>query len=99
VPTLDELARSDDDRGIIGFLLSGNRLGRPLAAPPGTPDERVDALRAAFAATMKDARFRKDVETARAEFGPIPGETLQTAVADILKLPQRWVERAKKILE
>ena len=99
VPTLDELARNDDDRGIISFLLSGNKLGRPLAAPPGTPEERVDALRTAFAATMKDARFRRDVETVRAEFGPIPGETLQTAVADILKMPQRWVERAKKILE
>ena len=25
----------------MSFLLSGNRLGRPLAAPPGTPDERL----------------------------------------------------------
>jgi tripartite-type tricarboxylate transporter receptor subunit TctC len=99
VPSLDELAQSDDDRGIMGFLLSGNRLGRPLAAPPGTPDERVAVLRAAFQATMKDPRFLKDVEQSRSDYGPISGETLQAAVADIMKTPQRLIERAKKIIE
>ena len=99
VPTLDELAKSDEDRGIMDFLLSGNRLGRPLAAPPGTPDDRLATLRAAFDATMKDPRFLKDVETSQAEFGPISGDALQAAVTDILKTPPQWVERARKILE
>jgi tripartite-type tricarboxylate transporter receptor subunit TctC len=99
VPTLDELARSDDDRGIIGFLLSGNKLGRPLAAPPGTPQERIDVLRSAFAATMKDPRFLRDVEASRTEFGPIAAATLSAAAEQILKTPARLVERAKKLLE
>jgi tripartite-type tricarboxylate transporter receptor subunit TctC len=99
VPTLDDLAKNDEDRGVISYLLSGNRLGRPLAAPPGVPEARVAALRAAFDATMKDPRFIADVQKARAEFGPISGTTLQAAVADILKMPQRWVDRGKKILE
>jgi tripartite-type tricarboxylate transporter receptor subunit TctC len=99
VPTVDELAKTDDDRGIVGFMLSGNKLGRPLAAPPGTPDERVAALRAAFDLTMKDPRFLKDVEMARSEFGPIRGEALQDSVAQILKTPMPLVDRAKKILE
>ena len=97
--TVDDLARNDDDRGIMNFLLSGNKLGRPLAAPPGTPEARVETLRAAFEATMKDPRFRKDVETAKAEFGPIPGDVLQASTAQILKTPARLVERARKILE
>jgi tripartite-type tricarboxylate transporter receptor subunit TctC len=99
VPTLDELAKNDDDRGIMHFLLSGDRLGRPLAAPPGTPDDRVRMLRVAFAATMKDASFLKEVEASQAEFGPISGETLEAAVADILQTPPQWVARARKILE
>ena len=73
VPTVDELAKTDDDRGIIGFLLSGNKLGRPLAAPPGTPAERVAALRAAFEATMKDPRFLKDVDKRQGGVRPDPG--------------------------
>jgi tripartite-type tricarboxylate transporter receptor subunit TctC len=99
VPTLDELARSDDDRGVIGFLLSGNKLGRPLAAPPGTPQERLDALRAAFEATMTDPRFVRDVEASRTEFGPIRAAMLTAAAEQILKTPAPLVERARRILE
>jgi tripartite-type tricarboxylate transporter receptor subunit TctC len=99
VPTLDELAAGDDDRGIMRFLLSGDRLGRPLAAPPGTPDDRFKMLRAAFDATMKDEGFLRDVEASQAEFGPISGEVLEAAVAAILKTPTQWVDRARKILE
>jgi tripartite-type tricarboxylate transporter receptor subunit TctC len=99
VPTLDELASNDEDRGVISYLLSGNRLGRPLAAPPGVPADRLAALRTAFDDTMKDPRFVADVEKARAEFGPIAGATLQAAVADIMAMPYRWVERGRKILE
>jgi tripartite-type tricarboxylate transporter receptor subunit TctC len=99
VPTLDDLAKNDEDRGVISYLLSGNRLGRPLAAPPGVPEDRVAALRSAFDATMKDPRFIADVQKARAELGPISGTTLQAAVAETLKMPQRWIDRGKKILE
>jgi tripartite-type tricarboxylate transporter receptor subunit TctC len=99
VPTVDELAKDEADRGPMDFLLSGNALGRPLAAPPGTPAERVAALRQAFAQTMQDPRFLHDVEISRTEFGPIPGETLQRAVGRILATPKPWIERARVVLE
>src|SRR5260370_759875 len=99
VPTADELARDEADRGPMDFLLSGNALGRQLAAPPGTPGERVEALRAAFADTMKDPRFLHDVEASRTEFGPIAGDTLRHSVEQILTTPPRWIARAKVILE
>jgi tripartite-type tricarboxylate transporter receptor subunit TctC len=99
VPTVDELAKDETDRGPMDFLLSGNALGRPLAAPPGTPAERVEALRAAFEETMKDPRFLHDVETSRTEFGPLAGNTLQHAVEQILTTPPQWIARAKVILE
>jgi tripartite-type tricarboxylate transporter receptor subunit TctC len=99
VPSVDELAKDEADRGPMDFLLSGNALGRPLAAPPGTPPERVAALRAAFAQTMQDPRFLHDVEVSGTEFGPIAGETLQRAVAQILATPQAWIERARVVLE
>jgi tripartite-type tricarboxylate transporter receptor subunit TctC len=99
IPTVDELARDEADRGSMDFLLSGNVLGRPLAAPPGMPAERVAALRAAFEETMNDPRFLKDVEVSRTEFGPISGESLQRSVQHILATPHQWVERAKKVLE
>jgi tripartite-type tricarboxylate transporter receptor subunit TctC len=99
VRSVDELAKDEADRGPMDFLLSGNALGRPLAAPPGTPPERVAALRAAFEETMKDPRFLHDVETSGTEFGPIAGATLQRAVEQILTTPQQWIARAKVVLE
>jgi tripartite-type tricarboxylate transporter receptor subunit TctC len=99
VPTVDELAKDEADRGLMDFLLSGNVLGRPLAAPPGTPAERVAALRAAFEETMKDPRFLHDVEVSRTEFGPIRGEALQHSVERILTTPKPRTERARVILE
>jgi len=99
VPTVDELAKDEADRGSMDFLLSGNALGRPLAAPPGTPAERVAALRAAFAETMRDPRFLHDVEASRTEFGPIAGDTLQHSVERILTTPPQWIARAKGVLE
>jgi len=99
VPTVDDLARDEADRGPMDFLLSGNALGRPLAAPPGTPPARVAALRAAFAETMRDPRFLHDVEVSRTEFGPIPGEALQRSVDRIFATPRPWIERARVVLE
>jgi tripartite-type tricarboxylate transporter receptor subunit TctC len=99
VPTVDELAKDEADRGTMDFLLSGNTLGRPLAAPPGTPVERVAALRAAFEETIKDPRFLHDVEASRTEFGPIAGEKLQHSVERIFTTPKPWIARAKTILE
>ncbi len=99
VPTVDELAKSEDDRRTIDFLLSGNRLGRPLAAPPGVPEDRLAVLRKAFEDTMKDPRFIKDVETAKIDYGLIPAATLARETEAILKTPARSIERAKKILE
>jgi tripartite-type tricarboxylate transporter receptor subunit TctC len=99
VPTVDELAKDEADRGPMDFLLSGNALGRPLAAPPGTPPERVAALRTAFEETMKDPRFLHDVEASRTEFGPIAGDTLQRAVERILTTPQQFIARARTVLE
>jgi tripartite-type tricarboxylate transporter receptor subunit TctC len=99
VPSVDELAKDEADRGPMDFLLSGDALGRPLAAPPGTPAERVAALRQAFAATMQDPRFLHDVAASRTELGPIAGETLQRAVTRILATPKAWIERARVVLE
>ena len=65
-PSLEDLAKSAEDRQLIELIVSGTQLGRPLATTPGVPEERLKALREAFAATMKDPEFRRG--SAQAEF-------------------------------
>jgi tripartite-type tricarboxylate transporter receptor subunit TctC len=97
IPNLEALAKNDDDRRIISLLISGTKLGRPLAAMPGVPVDRVDAIRKAFMATMSDPEFRKDTTTANIEVDPVPGETMQKVVADVLSTPKPLVDRAKPL--
>lgn len=99
VPVIDDVVTNAEDRAVANLLLSGNRLGRPLAAAPGTPPERVAALRAAFQAMVKDPAFLVDAKGARTDVEPIAGETLQAEVGRILASPKPVIERAKRILQ
>ncbi len=97
VPNLEDLAKTDEDRRVIALLISGTKLGRPLAAMPGVPADRVAALRKAFMATMSDPEFLKDTGNAKIEIDPVPGAAMQKVVADVLSTPAALVERAKPL--
>jgi tripartite-type tricarboxylate transporter receptor subunit TctC len=56
VPTLLELA-PPDKKDIVEFMSAATPFGRAIVAGPGVPAERVDALRKAFEATVKDPAF------------------------------------------
>ena len=47
------------------------------------PADRVQALRRAFDATMKDPEFVAELKANRVELGPMAGEDLQKLVADL----------------
>ena len=99
VPTVDELLTKPGDKALVSLLLSGNQLGRPLAATPETPAERVAALRSAFEAMRRDPQFVEDARRARAVIGDITGEAIQKNVEQVLATPRAELERGKKILE
>lgn len=98
-PSVEDLARTPDDRLTIELIVSGTQLGRPLAATPDIPAERVAALRDAFRATMKDPEFLKDAAQMNFEIDPIYGEPMQKVVEKILSTPQNLAARAREFLE
>ena len=79
-PSVEELARTPDDRKAIELIMSGTRLGRPLATTPDVPADRLAALRAAFRATMADPEFRAEAANANFEVNPVYGEDMQRTV-------------------
>ncbi len=79
-PSVEALARNADDRKIIELVVSGTRLGRPMATTPGVPDDRVAALRAAYRATMADPEFRAEAAKLNFEVAPVYGEDMQRIV-------------------
>jgi tripartite-type tricarboxylate transporter receptor subunit TctC len=98
IPSVQELARNDDDRKVIQLIISGDALGKPMATAPNVPAERVKALRDAFEATVRDPEFIKAAAAARIDVNPIPGVQLQDTVQKVLATPKHLAERAKSII-
>jgi tripartite-type tricarboxylate transporter receptor subunit TctC len=66
--------------------------------PPRTPKERVDTLRHAFDATMKDPEFLADAKKANLDLEPVTGREMQQIVAGIFKLDPSMAAKVKAIL-
>jgi tripartite-type tricarboxylate transporter receptor subunit TctC len=98
-PSVEQLAKTAEDRRVIELVVSGTQLGRPLFITPGVPEERVKALRAAFDATMKDPEFLAEAASLNYEVAPVGGETLQKIVEKVLATPKDLAARARHLLE
>jgi tripartite-type tricarboxylate transporter receptor subunit TctC len=98
VPSVQELARNDDDRRVMDIIVSGDALGKPLAAAPNVPADRVKALRDAFDATLKDPEFLAAASEAKLEIGPISGVQLQERIEKLLATPKNLTARARAIM-
>src|SRR5258708_5302659 len=62
VPFIFDYAKSEQDRQILRLVFGWLDLERPVGAPPGVPEERVKALRAAFDQSMTDPALLADAE-------------------------------------
>lgn len=72
---------------------------RPYVLPPNTPQDRVQILRRAFMATMKDPEFLAEAKKANLDINPDDGATLERNVKEILKLEPALVAKLKEILK
>lgn len=99
VPFLKDMARKPEDQPVLDFMSKAIAVGRPVATTPGTPADRVAALRAAFDATLKDPDFIKEAETQRAEINAMPGAELAKIIDDVISSPPEVLARVKKALE
>ena len=57
VPTLPELATSDEGREVLHAAAATGDIGRSILTTPGVPPERLAALRTAFQAMLQDPEF------------------------------------------
>jgi len=98
VPLVMDLAKSDDDKRLLNLIFARQELGRPYVAPPNVPAERVEALRTAFMAAMKDPEFLKEAAEADLEITPVSGGKVQGLVADAYNTNPAVVKRIQDIL-
>src|SRR4029450_1818757 len=88
VPTLPELAQSDEGREVLHAAASTGEIGRALRPTPGVPPERLAALRAAFAAMLSDPAFLAACEKRNLMVDGAAGEEIDEIVRETLRLPK-----------
>jgi tripartite-type tricarboxylate transporter receptor subunit TctC len=98
VPLIMDLAKTDEQRQIFKLIFARQVMGRPFAAPPGVPADRLAVLRRAFADTMKDKAFLADAEKRKFEINPVSGEEIQALVQDVYQTPAAVTKKAAAIL-
>jgi tripartite-type tricarboxylate transporter receptor subunit TctC len=98
VPNAFDLVSKEEDRQLFRLIFGPWTYGRPLMAPPGTPKDRVEALRAAVKATLADPQFLAETKKINMEIQPVAPEEIQKIVEEIFHTPQPVLERARTLL-
>jgi tripartite-type tricarboxylate transporter receptor subunit TctC len=99
VPTMVELGKTDEDKAMFAFDVSGGEVGRSFLAPPGVPADRIAVLRQAFDETMKDPELLAEIEKAKLDFHPDSGVKLQKIIADTANVSPAIVARMQSLLK
>ena len=95
VPTAYEKAADQRQRDVVKLIISRQIVARPFAAPPGIPEDRKQALRNAFDATMKDAEFLKEAKAMALEVEPVGGAQVDKLIAELYAAPKDVIEQAR----
>jgi tripartite-type tricarboxylate transporter receptor subunit TctC len=94
VPTFMDFAKTEEQRQAIRFMVARLDYGKPYFAPAEIPADRLEILRRAFDATVKDPDFIKEIVASQLEVDePITGEELAKVVADQAATPKPIVKR------
>src|SRR3981189_3484100 len=72
-PALVEFAKDERTRQILQLVLSPMSMDRPILLPPGTPADKVAAMRKAFHAAMNDPAFIAEARKASIDLDEVSG--------------------------
>ncbi len=99
VPLVMDLARTAEDRQVFKLVFARQVMGRPFLTPPGLPAGRLEALRQAFADTMKDKEFVAEAEKMRVEINPVSGDRVQALVAELYSMSPEVARKAGQAIQ
>ena len=100
VPLLIDQVSDPLDRQALEFMLARQEFARPFATPPDVPAARVEMLRRAFDAVMKDPNFLAEAAKANLPVdGPLTGEQVAVLVKRVTATPKAAVDRIQDLFD
>jgi tripartite-type tricarboxylate transporter receptor subunit TctC len=98
VPALIEFVKDEKTRKILELILSPFEMDRPILLPPGSPDDKLAALRKAFSAAIRDPAFLKEAEKQNIEIKEISGERVAAVVERAYGMDAEIIQAAKGVM-
>jgi tripartite-type tricarboxylate transporter receptor subunit TctC len=99
VPTMSELATSDEGKSVMRVLAGTAEVGRSILTTPGVPPERLAALRTAFSAMLKDPQFIAATEKRKVMIDGATGEQVDAITRDTMKLPKDVIAALRRVMQ
>jgi tripartite-type tricarboxylate transporter receptor subunit TctC len=98
VPLILDQAKTPEQKQALDLALARLEFGRPFFMPPNVPTERVNAIRRAFDATMKDKEFLAEADKLKIEIDPLSGEQVAALIGQIYQTPPETVARVREAM-
>ena len=99
VPLAINYAKTEEARQLIEVGIHDlNAITLAYSAPPGTPKDKVQTLRNAMQATLKDPAFLADAKTAQQDVDPISGEDLAATIAGFKNISPPVLKKLAELL-
>jgi len=98
VPRLLDLVQDPRKRKILELVGVSAEFGRAVFMPPGTPADRVAAMRTAFDETLKDPALLAEAKERKMEIEAQTAAELAEMVKRIFDAPPDVIEAARKAM-
>ena len=99
VPNAIDYAKTAEARVLIeSGVHAPSAILRAYALAPGTPKERVDNLRNAFNATMKDPEFLAEMNKSKLEINPLSGAEMESVVKKLFQMDTANIAKIREVL-
>lgn len=94
IPLIPEVIKGEDNLSAYRTWSAPYEFQRPFSVPPGTPKERLELLRKAFADTLKDPEFLADAKKSKSVVTFVSGKDVEKHVQNVLSI----TPKAKELL-
>jgi len=92
LPLFTEVIKGRDNLATYNTWAASYEFQRPFSLPPGAPPERLQTLRKAFAATLRDPALLAEAKKMKLDIDPVSGEEIDGYVKQIYSMSDK-VER------
>jgi tripartite-type tricarboxylate transporter receptor subunit TctC len=99
VPLIMDLTNDPKIKTALKLVFARQSMARPFAMPPGTPPERVAAIRKAFAETMKDPEFLAEAEKLELEVRPVDGPEIENLIKEMYATPTDVIQTVSEAIK